>query len=313
MPTSTGANDLNDEKGVADTNGFHGRVAAYFKDLAELLETGDYSDLVVSCTDGTTFKVHKSIVCAHSKFFATACRPGVFKEGLEGRVDIEYAKTEVVRCMLEYLYTLNYPEGASDESAIIFHVKMYSAGDLFQIPSFKDLAKQKFEAQAEDMKNTADFLTAAQLAYESSLTSDRGLREVVVKVCAKNYDELESIDGFKQMMSVVGELGADICAGQAEKIRGLITKVGELGIVKETLTTHLAKWEGFEQHTCSACNVTSGMQKNLLTSKWDTVYSKTLFCEVGVLSFRAEKREANFSNGPDSILAFVKLKCLAVW
>ena len=35
-----------------------------------------YSDLILRSSDGTTFRVHKVIVCTQSKFFGKACKPG---------------------------------------------------------------------------------------------------------------------------------------------------------------------------------------------------------------------------------------------
>lgn len=51
--------------------------------LTRMLETGDHSDLVLRCTDGKIFNVHKAIVCAQSDFFSRACQSGRFKVSLD--------------------------------------------------------------------------------------------------------------------------------------------------------------------------------------------------------------------------------------
>ncbi|KAK8208933.1 hypothetical protein M8818_003896 [Zalaria obscura] len=45
---------------------------------ARLLESGDYSDLIIKC-GVDTYNVHKAIVCTRSNFFRIACREGTFK------------------------------------------------------------------------------------------------------------------------------------------------------------------------------------------------------------------------------------------
>ena len=43
--------------------------------LGPLLSSGKYSDLTVHCEDNA-WKVHRIVMCAHSKFFAKACDGG---------------------------------------------------------------------------------------------------------------------------------------------------------------------------------------------------------------------------------------------
>jgi len=40
--------------------------------LGTLLSSGKYSDLTVQC-ENNAWKVHKMVMCTHSKFFAKAC------------------------------------------------------------------------------------------------------------------------------------------------------------------------------------------------------------------------------------------------
>ncbi|EXL92895.1 hypothetical protein NOF04DRAFT_14291 [Fusarium oxysporum II5] len=82
------------------------------KALVDLLKTGDYSDLVISCGKDQ-YSVHKAIICPRSHFFKAAC-DGKFKEAQTGTIDLPDDDPVAVRMMIEYLYHDTYaPAGAS--------------------------------------------------------------------------------------------------------------------------------------------------------------------------------------------------------
>ncbi|KAF2434670.1 hypothetical protein EJ08DRAFT_564754, partial [Tothia fuscella] len=177
-----------------------------------LFESGDHSDLTLTCADGTDFKVHKTVLCSQSSFFANACRPGGFKEAIEGIVKLEDTETHVVRAMLEYLYSLTYDIGQVEghHSPIVFHAKMYAAADFLDIPPLKLFAKKKFQVLSSDNWRTPDYLNALRLAFESTPATDLGLREIAGLTCAQNFAELLAIDGFTSILSSVPGLGKEI-------------------------------------------------------------------------------------------------------
>ncbi|PNP79249.1 hypothetical protein FNYG_07325 [Fusarium nygamai] len=79
--------------------------------LANLLQTGDYSDLTITCGEDQ-YRVHKAIVCPRSNFFKAAC-DGKFKEAQTGRIDLPDDDPAAVRMMIKYLYHDTYvPAGA---------------------------------------------------------------------------------------------------------------------------------------------------------------------------------------------------------
>lgn len=47
--------------------------------ICRLFQSGKHSDLVLRCSDGSKFKVHKAVVCVQSKFFEKACEPESFR------------------------------------------------------------------------------------------------------------------------------------------------------------------------------------------------------------------------------------------
>ncbi|KAF5569597.1 hypothetical protein FPANT_13896, partial [Fusarium pseudoanthophilum] len=84
--------------------------------LANLLKTGKYSDLTISCGNDQ-YRVHKAIICPRSNFFEAAFS-GEFKEAQTGEIDLPDDDPVAVKMMIEYLYHDTYMppprEGAVD-------------------------------------------------------------------------------------------------------------------------------------------------------------------------------------------------------
>lgn len=92
---------------------------ALSRGLVHLYESGEYSDLTVKC-GLRSFKVHKSVLCPRSKYFATACRKGTFKEGQEGVITLKAVDNgpdadndaaddpHAVEMMMEYFYRMDH-------------------------------------------------------------------------------------------------------------------------------------------------------------------------------------------------------------
>ncbi|KAF5631134.1 amino acid transport gap1 [Fusarium tjaetaba] len=74
--------------------------------LANLLQTGDYSDLTITCGKDQ-YRVHKAIICPRSNFFKAAC-DGKFKEAQTGEIDLPDDDPTAVRMMIQYLYHDTY-------------------------------------------------------------------------------------------------------------------------------------------------------------------------------------------------------------
>ncbi|KAL8650256.1 MAG: hypothetical protein Q9210_003927 [Variospora velana] len=79
---------------------------ALTESLESLFHSGRYSDFSIACR-GREFRVHKTVLCKASKFFAVACDRG-FKEAHEGTMDLSDDDPEALRRLLQYLYTADY-------------------------------------------------------------------------------------------------------------------------------------------------------------------------------------------------------------
>lgn len=64
---------------------------------------------------------------------------------------------------------------------LLLHAKMYSAGDKYIVDGLKELAKEKFERSCNSHWDAEYFAPAAHYAFSSTVDSDRGLRDLVIK------------------------------------------------------------------------------------------------------------------------------------
>ncbi|KAI7550828.1 hypothetical protein KC331_g2932 [Hortaea werneckii] len=187
--------------------------------LQKLLDTGEYSDLTIKC-GLRAFKVHKAIVCARSEYFAAASKPGAFKEGATGTIELlstvdpnaakddpSFDDPAAVKLMTDFLYLHDYPLtrtylDASDpldlfskilcssgDFGAIMDVKVYALGSKYQIPSLQSASLKKFEEAANLAWATDEFVHAVHLVHSTTPDSDKGLRDVTARVLLE-YDDV---------------------------------------------------------------------------------------------------------------------------
>ncbi|KAK0847591.1 hypothetical protein LTS02_014387 [Friedmanniomyces endolithicus] len=98
-------------------------MQAFKQGLASLYKHEQFADFTIICGPHT-FKVHKTIICAHSKYFAIACSSGSFKEGKRGELVLKAIRSEddeddtcddpeAVKHMVHFFYCMDY-DAASD-------------------------------------------------------------------------------------------------------------------------------------------------------------------------------------------------------
>lgn len=194
------------------------------------------------------YAVHKCIVCPRSDFFAKACdsgfevrciywhggtRPKRFtpvnetQESFTNRI-VLYEKPDIVKGMIDYLYTLDYqvkphppetgisrqsdgersqyspkkPNGTDEDAAtacniLSAHILMYSLADRMFIHGLKALSKDKVKKELARRLDSITFPHAIFEIYSTTPASDRGLRDLVVKMTMDNLVSLRS--GAKTM------------------------------------------------------------------------------------------------------------------
>ncbi|KAK4544714.1 hypothetical protein LTR36_003963 [Oleoguttula mirabilis] len=196
----------------------------YSVDEIMSIKTGVYSDLTIKCGK-YMFEVHKVIVCTRSEYFATACKPGAFKEGQTGVIELLAASEsdgtdedpsaddpEAVKSMIEFLYGHDYEASAifvdpgkvnegklknakpplipCGDCNTVMHAKMYALGSKYHIGSLKAVALAKFMEAASYAWNTSDFVEAMRLAYSTTPDEDKGIRDIVAQTIVDHQDVL---------------------------------------------------------------------------------------------------------------------------
>ncbi|KAF5545450.1 kelch repeat BTB domain-containing protein [Fusarium phyllophilum] len=210
------------------------RSNEYLKDLPGMLKSGKYSDLTIVCGNNR-YRVHKTILCVRSKFFAVSCDRD-FKES-NGEIELPGDDPAAVQKMIEYIYNIEYPpdetqmqeydddveaelsdtdydatdrcqmrlfganfikrkrikqlkerkwtswkvEEPTPSSQLSLHAKVYALGEKYSIEGLKKEAQRKFESEIQSGNvGVDDFAEAVEEVYTSTVSEDRGLRDVVV-------------------------------------------------------------------------------------------------------------------------------------
>jgi hypothetical protein len=97
-----------------------------------------------------------------------------------------------------------------DQPALLSSVRVYAIADKYDIPPLKEMAKKRFETSAEKNWTHRDFSGIVKEIFESTPTSDRGLRDIATRIVASHADVLVQRDEFRWLIGEVGDLGLNI-------------------------------------------------------------------------------------------------------
>jgi hypothetical protein len=112
--------------------------------------------------------------------------------------------------MLRHLYGFEYTDGVHLPE-MIFNARIYGLADKYEILTLKGLAKTKFESVARAGWNTIEYPLSIEIIYESTPSSDRGLRNIATKLTVEHSIVLfENNDAFLNTVSKVTEFRRDV-------------------------------------------------------------------------------------------------------
>ncbi|KAI8664495.1 BTB domain-containing protein [Fusarium keratoplasticum] len=165
------------------------------------------SDLSVTC-DGQTFKVHRLILCAHSKYFSKQLN-GPWKESSEQVINIQDFDVGVVEAMLHFMYNFDYTN-VNGTSSMVFEAQIYQIADKYDIDSLKEHATKRFGAALDIGWPMDDFPLAITVAYTTSPLEDRGLRDLIIETSSQHIDDLLGKGYFCEVLRTTNDFAADL-------------------------------------------------------------------------------------------------------
>lgn len=101
-------------------------------------------------------------------------------------------------------------EEIDDEAwQLVVHARVYALADKCLIPSLKHLAAQKFIDQIAQHYDSPAFAMACEEVYESTLDSDRGLRDPILDLLIQN-PAVAARDDVKEVMDYTPTMRAEL-------------------------------------------------------------------------------------------------------
>ncbi|CAJ0542831.1 Ff.00g002750.m01.CDS01 [Fusarium sp. VM40] len=192
---------------------------SFLEKLKSYSNNESFSDIAIRYED-TEFKAHTVILSCHSEYFAKQLA-GSWKESIEKVIHITDFDNSVIEAMLHFIYHFEYTD-ESKEPAMVFHAKVYQIADKYGIFSLKEHAKQKFSPAVKASWSTEDFPITINVVYTTTLSEDRGLRDLVVETSNANLEKLISRDGFCQALRSTTDFAADLVPFTCGKMPGSI-------------------------------------------------------------------------------------------
>ncbi len=89
---------------------------------------------------------------------------------------------------------------------LLANISVYATADKYDIPALKDLAEDKFKALALGVWPHKDFSTVIHEVFESTPSSDDGLRAIVTKVCIKHITDMLNEDQYTTILQTTPPL-----------------------------------------------------------------------------------------------------------
>lgn len=96
------------------------------------------------------------------------------------------------------------------DPALVSNMRVYAIADKYDIPCLKELAKQRFCTWARSEWARPDFPAIVRVVFESTPSSDRGLRDIIIALVAAHGDIFIKNADFRRLIQDVGELGLEL-------------------------------------------------------------------------------------------------------
>lgn len=107
----------------------------------------------------------------------------------------------------------NHPFAQTMADALRNNIQVYALAEKYHIPELKLLAKSKFVGQVDSLLHVGNYPDIIKLVYESTPSSDRGLRDVITLACSGVIRKMLGEPVFDTLLRDIGDFGIDVlCA-----------------------------------------------------------------------------------------------------
>jgi len=174
-------------------------------DYKKVFDSNAFSDCTITCQE-TEFKCHMFVLAARSPVFQ-AMFTNDHQEAITKTVDIKNLTPNVVKDMLNYIYTGNTPnlaQGASD---------LLEAADQYQLDLLKDLCE-------ENLCSTTAIENVVEHLILGDLYGAKKLKKMSMSFVVKNMVSVIRTQGWKENLIRHPELMAEVMESIAERNSG---------------------------------------------------------------------------------------------
>lgn len=114
---------------------------------------------------------------------------------------IQEDDSAMIGSMVGFIYRGDYLDKTSTKEPFSFNAGMYAVGDKYDIPLLKVLAEIKFSAALKDftLSMTTPLVQAINIIYNTTLSSDRNLRNCILPILVKHKFALRKNGEFMGM------------------------------------------------------------------------------------------------------------------
>lgn len=123
--------------------------------------------------------------------------------------------------MLQFMYRFDYDAGGSDQASVapmLFHVKVYSIADKYDVLALKSHAREKFAKLVKTCWDMDNFPYAITEIYGSTDRTDRGLRDLVVGIVSEHIHALLKKQDFQAVLEDTLGFAADVTRFIAQEV-----------------------------------------------------------------------------------------------
>ena len=194
------------------------------------------------------------------------------QETHSGVIVLEEDEPEMVKLMIDYLYTGTYKDDHYlSYNPALTNALLYILSDKYNIPMLRDMAAAMFSTRIQSSTDCALFLELIPLIYEKTNETDLTLREPLAKAAASRAEEFLKHNEFTSMVASIGDFGKDMMLALHRTVQASVHKGGKYECPSCDDTFDMDMTRAGDDYICPCCGYgrkTGEEWAEYYTSKW---------------------------------------------